>query len=354
MFCYQCEQTSKGTGCTRRSAFAARTRRPPPCRTCWSTPPRDFDVRPPGGPTRRPRRAGRSCHARRPVRHGDQRRFRPGPARRAPGPGRGRPRQGPRHSTKRPASRRARRRRSSPAPPPGSRPPTCAGLVRQGEEVAIPKFQATLGHRHRRPAGTDPLRTERGRRLRRSRPGAGPRRPGLYATFHEALDFLTRREPRPSTTLLGWVLKAGEVNLKVMELLDAANTEHLRPSRADARSASRRSRARHPRLRPRPEGPRRAAQADRGQGHQRLHARRDAALPRLSGPEEVQAPGGQLRRGLAGPGGKEFDAFPGAILMTTNCIQKPQGQLQGPHLHQRAGRLAGRAAHRAATATSRR
>ena len=30
------------------------------------------------------------------------------------------------------------------------------------------------------------------------------------------------------------------------------------------------------------------------------------------------------------------------------------GKLQGPHLHQRAGGLAGRAAHRAATATSRR
>ena len=49
---------------------------------------------------------------------------------------------------------------------------------------------------------------------------------------------------------------------------------------------------------------------------------------------------------------KEFDAFPGAILMTTNCIQKPQGQLQGPHLHHRARGLAGRDAHRA-TATSR-
>ena len=32
--------------------------------------------------------------------------------------------------------------------------------------------------------------------------------------------------------------------------------------------------------------------------------------------------------------------------MTTNCIQKPARQLQGPHLHQRAGGLAGRDAHR--------
>ena len=27
---------------------------------------------------------------------------------------------------------------------------------------------------------------------------------------------------------------------------------------------------------------------------------------------------------------KEFDAFPGAILMTTNCIQKPRETLPGP------------------------
>ena len=43
---------------------------------------------------------------------------------------------------------------------------------------------------------------------------------------------------------------------------------------------------------------------------------------------------------------KEFDAFPGAILMTTNCIQKPRDKLQGPHLHQRPRRVARRAAHR--------
>jgi hydroxylamine reductase len=33
--------------------------------------------------------------------------------------------------------------------------------------------------------------------------------------------------------------------------------------------------------------------------------------------------------------GKEFAAFPGAILMTTNCIQKPKGDYQGENLHHR-------------------
>ena len=50
---------------------------------------------------------------------------------------------------------------------------------------------------------------------------------------------------------------------------------------------------------------------------------------------------------------QEFDAFPGAILMTTNCIQRPKPELQEPHLHHRPGRLAGRDAHRAGQATSR-
>jgi hydroxylamine reductase len=40
---------------------------------------------------------------------------------------------------------------------------------------------------------------------------------------------------------------------------------------------------------------------------------------------------------------KEFAAFPGAIVMTTNCIQKPTGVLSGQHLHHRSGGLARRA-----------
>ena len=42
----------------------------------------------------------------------------------------------------------------------------------------------------------------------------------------------------------------------------------------------------------------------------------------------------------------EFAAFPGAILMTTNCIMKPRGVLPRPHLHHRPGALPGRDARR--------
>ena len=40
---------------------------------------------------------------------------------------------------------------------------------------------------------------------------------------------------------------------------------------------------------------------------------------------------------------QEFPDFPGAILMTTNCIQRPKKQLQGQYFHLRHGGLAGRA-----------
>ena len=43
---------------------------------------------------------------------------------------------------------------------------------------------------------------------------------------------------------------------------------------------------------------------------------------------------------------KEFDEFPGAILMTTNCIQQPRDSYKGRIFTSRARRLAGRAPHR--------
>jgi len=48
--------------------------------------------------------------------------------------------------------------------------------------------------------------------------------PAIYAYVHEALDYLTQPNQELST-LLGYNLKAGEVNLAVMALLDKAHTE---------------------------------------------------------------------------------------------------------------------------------
>jgi hydroxylamine reductase len=68
----------------------------------------------------------------------------------------------------------------------------------------------------------------------------------IYAFIHRAFDFLTRR-PTDTDELLQYVLECGQINLKTMELLDAANTETY-------------------------------GQTNRGQGYQHLYSRRDAAL----------------------------------------------------------------------------
>ena len=124
----------------------------------------------------------------------------------------------------------------------------------------------------------------------------------IYAFLHEAL----RRHPRPenwrSATALGLVLKCGEVNLRPWSCSTRPTPAPTATrSRPRCRSGTKQGQG-HPRLRPRPEGPRGAAQADRGQGDQRLHPRRDAARPRLPRAQEVPAPLRPLRDGLAEPG----------------------------------------------------
>lgn len=52
----------------------------------------------------------------------------------------------------------------------------------------------------------------------------GKEDPQLFATFHAVLDFLTQENPTLDD-LLTWALKVGELSVKAMELLDAANTE---------------------------------------------------------------------------------------------------------------------------------
>ena len=47
--------------------------------------------------------------------------------------------------------------------------------------------------------------------------------PKVNAFFHEVLDFLTQPDLGVDA-LLGMALKCGEVNIRVMELLDEANT----------------------------------------------------------------------------------------------------------------------------------
>ena len=145
--------------------------------------------------------------------------------------------------------------------------------------------------------------------------------PEVYAEFHAGLDFLT--QPAPTVdALVGWALRAGALNLKVMELLDAAHTStygHPEPTEVRVTPV--------------------AGKAICVSGHDLKDL--DELLKQTEGRGINVYTHGEMLPAHAYPklkrykhlvgnyGGawqdqkKEFDAFPGAILMTTNCIQKP-------------------------------
>lgn len=146
----------------------------------------------------------------------------------------------------------------------------------------------------------------------------------LYGRFHEALAFLGKGEGFTLDELLQRCLAAGQINYRAMELLDGANTGtygHPRPTRV--------------RIEPR------AGKAILVSGHDLHDLKRlldqtegkginvythGEMLPAHGYPELSKYAhlvgnwGGAWQDQL-----KEFPTFPGAILMTTNCIQKPQG-----------------------------
>jgi len=155
----------------------------------------------------------------------------------------------------------------------------------------------------------------------------GQEDPEVYATFHEALDFLTKENPT-TDELVGWAMKAGELNFKVMELLDAGNTGHYgHPEPTQVRVTPIKGKAilvsGHD-LKDLEE----LLKQTEGKGvNVYTHGE---MLPCLAYPELKK-----YKHLVGNYGGawqdqrKEFDAFPGAILMTTNCIQKPKEDYQG-------------------------
>lgn len=145
----------------------------------------------------------------------------------------------------------------------------------------------------------------------------------VYAFFIEALDFLTTDDAKDVDKLVAMVLKVGEVNLKVMGLLDKANTDtygHPEPTVVKISPVK--------------------GKAILVSGHDLKDLydllvqtegkgvnvyTHGEMLPCLAYPELKK-----FKHLVGNYGGawqdqrKEFDAFPGAILMTTNCIQKPK------------------------------
>ncbi|HEY3297648.1 MAG TPA: hydroxylamine reductase [Armatimonadota bacterium] len=144
----------------------------------------------------------------------------------------------------------------------------------------------------------------------------------LYGMFHQALDFVTR-EDASVDELVGMALKTGEINLKAMELLDAANTGaygHPEPTAVRIEPVKGKSIL--------------VSGHDLKDLEELLKQTEGTGINVYTHGEMLPAHGYpklKAYKHLVGNYGgawqdqiKEFDAFPGAILMTTNCIQRPK------------------------------
>ncbi|MCL4202213.1 MAG: hydroxylamine reductase [Pirellulaceae bacterium] len=150
----------------------------------------------------------------------------------------------------------------------------------------------------------------------------GRERAEVYAGVHECLDFLTK--PNPSVDeLLGWALRVGELNLQVMELLYEANTGtfgkqqptavRVTPVKGKCILVSGHDLADLAEL----------LRQTEGKGIN-IYTHGEM-LPCHAYPELKKYPHLVGNYGGAWQDQKrEFSQFPGAILMTTNCIQKPK------------------------------
>ncbi len=149
----------------------------------------------------------------------------------------------------------------------------------------------------------------------------------IYAFFHDTLDFLAR-DVSDVDALVGRALLVGEKNLRVMEMLDGANTGrygHPEPTQVRVTPIQ--------------------GKCILVSGHDLKDL--EALLKQTEGKGINVYTHGEMLPCHAYPelkkykhlvgnyGGawqdqaKEFDAFPGAILMTTNCIQKPRDSYIG-------------------------
>ena len=195
------------------------------------------------------------------------------------------------------------------------------GLIEQGEEVSIAGRKETLGDDI---TGLQELITYS---LKGSAAYVdhaqilGQDDDDVYAFFYEALNFLTEKHTVEELTALAF--KCGEVNLRVMELLDAANTgAYGHPVPTSVRIEPLKGKAIL------------ISGHDLKDLEELLKQTEDKGINVYTHGEMLPAHGypelKKYKHLVGNYGGawqdqrKEFDAFPGAVLMTTNCIQKPK------------------------------
>jgi len=144
----------------------------------------------------------------------------------------------------------------------------------------------------------------------------------VYAFLHKTLDWLTE-SPTDIGTLFQTALAVGEVNLKVMELLDAANTGtygHPEPTKVRITPVKGKCIA--------------VSGHDLKDLEDLLKQTQGKGINVYTHGEMLPCnayPALKKYKHLVGNYGgawqdqrNEFDAFPGAIFMTTNCVQKPK------------------------------
>ncbi len=196
-----------------------------------------------------------------------------------------------------------------------------AGLVEEGREVSIPERIKTGGE------DVTALQELLIYGLKGTAAYAdhalvlGKEDDSVFAYFHEALDFLTKSDVTVDA-LVGMNLKCGEVNLSVMGLLDAANTgAYKNPVPTPVRVTPVKGKAIL------------VSGHDLKDLEELLKQTEGKGINIYTHGEMLPAHGyPELKKysHLVGNYGgawqdqqKEFDAFPGSILMTTNCIQHP-------------------------------
>ncbi|MHC4982444.1 MAG: hydroxylamine reductase [Planctomycetota bacterium] len=149
----------------------------------------------------------------------------------------------------------------------------------------------------------------------------------VYAFFHEALDFLAG-EPTDADELLAMALRCGEVNLKVMGMLDEAHTgRYGQPTPTAVRVTAVKGKCIC------------VSGHDLRDLEELLKQTEGRGVNVYTHGEMLPAhgyPGLKKYKHLVGNFGgawqeqrSQFDDFPGAILMTTNCLQRPRESYAG-------------------------
>jgi hydroxylamine reductase len=155
----------------------------------------------------------------------------------------------------------------------------------------------------------------------------GKEDPAIYAYIHKAMEYLTRG-PQKVDELIALNLECGKANLRAMELLDAGNTDtygHPEPTSIRVTPV--------------------AGKCILVSGHDLKDL--ELVLKQTEGKGINVYTHGEMLPCNAYPGLKkykhlvgnyggawqdqrqDFEAFPGAILMTTNCLQKPKDSYKG-------------------------